>query len=137
MIVDRETGLALDATTEPKTRGRPVLWTPHAAPWQQWRLQSMAGGCVRITSEANSMALSTDKRAGDGSWVWLDPLSADSAQTWRLKTTDDGAAFLIETGTSHYALDTGRDAESWTTPILWSSHQAPWQQWMICRLPLT
>jgi len=138
LLIDRETGLALDSTTEPAAGVRPVLWTPHAAPWQQWRLRSVGTGSVQIISEAApSLVLTTDLTAGDRSWVWLDPINAGKAQKWRLKTSDDGAAFLLETKESHHALDTGGQADLHRQPILWASHWAAWQQWMICRLPLT
>lgn len=138
LLIDRETGLALDSTTTPGSGIRPVLWTSHAAPWQQWRLRPVGGGCVQITSEvAPSLTLTTDLNAGDRSWVWLDSINPGKAQTWRLNTSDDGAAFLLETRDSHHALDTGGQADRSQSPILYSSHWAAWQQWIICRLPLT
>jgi hypothetical protein len=138
LLIDRETGLALDATTEPASGIRPVLWNSHAAPWQQWRLRPTGGGSVQITSEAApSLALTTDLNAGNGSWVWLDSINPGRAQIWKLNTSDDGAAFLLETSDSHHALDTGGQADPYRSPILWASHWAAWQQWIICRLPLT
>jgi hypothetical protein len=46
------------------------------------------------------------------------------------------AAFLIQHSAATYALDTGEHAENMAEPHLWSSHWAPWQQWIICALPL-
>jgi hypothetical protein len=39
MLIERHNGLALDSTTSPHHRCRPVLWTPHGLQWQQWRFR--------------------------------------------------------------------------------------------------
>jgi len=148
MLIDRRWGLALDATTAPANRTRPVLWTPHAAPWQQWRLQRCGKGLVKIVSEHGGKVLTTDGSANDGSWAWLDTNRDRDNQEWRMTPTDDRVAFLIETKRSTHALDASRDArlpaaepdgsiENPTKPFLWSSHWAPWQQWLVVRMPLT
>lgn len=56
---------------------------------------------------------------------------------WKFKQTEDQVACLIEARKSAYALDTGRDAEKLWEPIPFSSHWAEWQQWIVCRLPLS
>lgn len=148
LLVDRRWGLALDSTTDPREGTRPVLWTPHAAPWQQWRLQHCDNGLVKIVSEHGGLVLTTDARADNGSWVWLSEDQGRDQQKWRLRPTEDRTAFLIETASSSHALDALTDSrlpaaspEGWvadpTAPILWSSHWASWQQWMLLRLPLT
>src|SRR5687767_10825743 len=68
LLIDRRWGLALDATTDPRERTRPVLWTPHAAPWQQWRIERDGRGTVRVASEHGGKVLTTDASAGDRSW---------------------------------------------------------------------
>lgn len=72
LIIDRWSGLALDSTTDPHHRTRPVLWTVHGLAWQQWRLLAAGRGLVKIVSEHGAMVLTTDATAGDGSWVWLE-----------------------------------------------------------------
>jgi hypothetical protein len=67
------------------------------------RLRPTGSGSVQITSEAApSLALTTDLNAGNGSWVWLDSINQGRAQIWKLNTSDDGAAFLLETSDSHH-----------------------------------
>jgi hypothetical protein len=138
MIVNRDTGLALDAGPETKPGDHNLLWTAHAGPWQQWRLRGVGGGQVEIVSEASRLRLTTMAETDDWGDVWLDDkVASDWSSRWRLKNTDDGAAFLIENATSGHALDAGREAEIRRVPHMWSSHGAPWQQWIIVRLPLT
>jgi hypothetical protein len=139
MIVDRDTGLALDATRDPQSGTRPVLWTPHAGPWQQWRIKPAGDRCVRIVNEYRPLTLTTDgaDRVGNHSWVWLSQEDKEVSQSWRLVPTEDKVAFAIETKTSRHTLDTTRDAVNEANPIMYETHWAPWQQWMICRLPLT
>jgi hypothetical protein len=141
LIIDRHTGLALDATQEAVRGTNPVLWTPHAPPWQQWRLQRIGGprlpsGLVRIVSEPTKLVLTAMERPHDWSPVWLEE-HGGQAQQWRLKKTEDGAAFVIEHAGSRHSLDTGAHGKNDDKPHLWSTHWESWQQWMICRLPLT
>jgi Ricin-type beta-trefoil lectin domain len=135
LIIDRNTGLALDATLEPGKGTAPVLWTPHTAPWQQWRLESAGRGLVRIVSDSSKLALTGTERPNDGSRVWLDQQSA-KAQKWHLKKSDDNVAFIVEHARTPYSLDAGTEAKNEDEPHLWATHWAPWQQWIICRLPL-
>ncbi|WFE62908.1 RICIN domain-containing protein [Micromonospora sp. WMMD714] len=148
LLIDRRWGLALDATTEPQERTRPVLWTPHAAPWQQWRIRKVGRDAVKIVSEHGGKALTTDGHAGDRSWVWLETDRNLDSQRWRMTPTDDRVAFLIEANRSAYALDARTDTKvpavakdgsiaNPTPPILWSTHWEAWQQWLIVRVPLT
>lgn len=148
LLIDRRWGLALDATTSPKERTRPVLWTPHAAPWQQWRIHRVGSGTVRIVSEHGGKVLTTDASAGDGSWTWLETDRGRDNQLWRLAPTDDRIAFVVETKQSAHALDARLDTKAPavepggsvadpTPPILWSTHWESWQQWLIVRVPLT
>ena len=52
LIIERHNGLALDAGTDSPYNGtRPVTWTTHTAPWQQWRIRAAGGGAYRIVSE--------------------------------------------------------------------------------------
>ena len=147
LIIDRDTGLALDSTTEPRNRTRPVLWTPHALPWQQWRISRTGRGAYRIASEHGGRVLTTDSQAHDRSPVWLEHDRDRPEQRWRLVPTEDSLGFIIETLRSEYSLDTtgvpvipaaheGRSVEAPTSPIMWSTHAAAWQQWMVLRLPL-
>ncbi|GGM27026.1 RICIN domain-containing protein [Dactylosporangium sucinum] len=147
LLIDRRWGLALDATREPGERTRPVLWTPHAAPWQQWRIQRAGGGTVRIASEHGGLVLTTDDPAGDRSWVWLATDEGHDHQRWRLAPTDDRVACIIEAKRSAHALDARTDTKvpavepdgsvaDPTPPILYSTHWRPWQQWLILRVPL-
>lgn len=148
LIIDRHTGLALDSTTQPETRTRPVLWTPHALPWQQWRIQSAGRGHYKVYSEHARRVLTTDERAGDGSWVWLERDCDRAEQTWRLIPTEDSLAFIIEAVRSEHSLDAttkprvpaaeeGGSVADPTPVFLWSTHRAAWQQWMIVRLPMS
>lgn len=148
LIIDRHTGLALDSRTEPQARTRPVLWTPHALPWQQWRIQPAGRGHYKIYSEHAKRVLTTDRQAGDGSWVWLERDCDRREQIWRLVPTEDCLAFIVETSNSEHSLDATRRARvpaaeedgSVSDPTevnLCNTHKAPWQQWMILRLPLS
>jgi hypothetical protein len=148
MVIDRWSGLALDSTPSPVHRTRPVLWTPHGLVWQQWRLERVRGELVRVVSEGSGLLLTTDRVAGDGSWVWLERDRDRNDQMWRLRPTEDRAAFVVETAISEHALDAGQNPRlpasggdhsisDPTSPHMWGTHWAPWQQWMIVRLPLT
>lgn len=138
MILNRETGLALDAGPNTTSGGHNVLWQPHAGPWQQWRLRGVGGGEIEILSESSGLRLTTMAMPGDWGEVWLDRKQADDWSTrWRLRSTDDGVAFVIQNATSGQALDAGEKAESGRDPHVWETHWAPWQQWIIVRLPLT
>lgn len=148
LIISRHSGLALDSTTSPQTRTRPVLWTPHALPWQQWRITPVAKGRYSIVSEHAQRVLTTDEHAGNGSWVWLERDCARPEQSWRLTPTDDSLAFVIEAAHSENSLDgttdpkipaaaEGGSVADPTPAFMWSTHGAPWQQWMILRLPLS
>jgi hypothetical protein len=59
LILSRDSGLALDAGANAKSGDHNVLWTPHAGPWQQWRLRGVAGGEVEILSESSGLRLTT------------------------------------------------------------------------------
>jgi len=148
MLIERHTGLALDSTTQPGLRTRPVMWTPHGLPWQQWRILRTGRNSFRIASNMNGMVLTTDSSAGDGSWVWLEWDRANDDQLWTLSPTEDRSAFVIETFRSKHSLDATtspanpaeneeRDLKDPTSPILWSTNRQGWQQWMVVRLPLT
>jgi hypothetical protein len=148
MIVDRWSGLALDSTTRPKHQTRPVLWTTHALPWQQWRIAQVDGDLVKITSEHGGLALTTDQEVGDGSWLWLEKDRGDDNQLWRLHQAKDRGAFAIYSQRSNYALDATRDPrlpaaheshdiENPTPPLLWENRWDAWQQWIVSRLPLS
>lgn len=148
LIIDRWSGLALDSTTDPHHRTRPVLWTVHGLAWQQWRLLAAGRGLVKIVSEHGAMVLTTDATAGDGSWVWLEKDRDRDDQKWRASPTRDRSAFVIETRRSQHALDATTDPKlpaghedhsvhEPTSPFVWGTHSEAWQQWVIVRLPLT
>jgi hypothetical protein len=142
LMIDCRWSLALDATTSPKERTRPVLWTPHAAAWQQWRIRGTGSGTVKIVSEHGGKVLTTDAAAGDWSWVWLETDRGRDNQRWRLAPTDDRVAFVVETKQSAHALDARTDTKvpavephgsvaDPTPPILWSTH---WEALLRSRL---
>lgn len=140
LIIDRQTGLALDATPDAESGTRPILWHPHAGPWQQWRLQASGRGLVRIMNEHSQTFLTTDEPPGNGSWVWLDKHRQSKLQEWRLKPTEERAALVVETKGASFGLDSGRagEAEVGDPPILWDTQpEVAWQQWIICRLPIS
>ena len=148
MLIERHSGLALDSTADPEHKTRPVLWTPHGLPWQQWRIEKAGRQLIRITSVRSGLVLSTDRSCGDGSWVWQERDRDRVDQRWRLLPMKDRTAFVIETADSAHALDATTDPDVPasredrstnvpSSPILWSTHGAPWQQWIILRLPLT
>lgn len=139
LILNRHSGLALDAKTDAAVGKHTTLWSAHAAPWQQWRIRKVGRGNVEIISEPSGLRLTTMRMAADWSEVWLhDKPRPDWSIEWRLIPTDDRAAFVIENGTSVHALDPGYVATDHhgVDPYVWSTHGAPWQQWMIVRLPL-
>ena len=147
MLVERHSGLALDSTTGPEHKSRPVLWTPHGLQWQQWRIQSSGRGLYKIASEMNGMVLTTDVTPSDGSRVWLERDRDRDDQLWRLIPSHDRAAFVVESMRSEHSLDSTpdpkvpaatseRDVSDPTSPLLWTTHWRAWQQWLVVRLPL-
>jgi hypothetical protein len=138
MILSRDTGLALDAGPHTKAGHHNVLWKPHAGPWQQWRLHGVGGGEVEILSESSGFRLTAMAKRQDWGGVWLDSkLANDWSTRWRLKSTDDGVAFLIQNAASGYALDAGQKPEDPPRPHMWRPNWSAWQQWIVVRLPLT
>ena len=98
-------------------------------------------------SEHSGTVLSTDQRAGNQSWVWLEKDHERDEQRWRLAPTEDKVAFVIETAKSSYAIDAtkhprlpaseeARSISDPTEPQMWETHSAAWQQWLVVRLPL-
>ena len=86
----------------------------------------------------------TDERAGDGSWVWLERDCDRAEQTWRLIPTEDSLASIIEAVRSEHSLyattnpkvpaaEEGGSVTDPTPVFLRSTHRASWQQWMIAR----
>jgi hypothetical protein len=139
LILSRDTGLALDAGQDAKSGSHTGLWAPHAAPWQQWRLRGVGGGQIEIVSESCQRRLTTMATGYDWGEIWLDRKERpDWSSRWRLRATKDGAAFLIENARSGFALDAGEKATNGRDPHVWGeSHWAPWQQWIVVRLPLS
>lgn len=139
MIVNRDKGLSLDSGLEAKSGDHSVLWSPHAAPWQQWRLNSVGGGIIEIVSESSGLRLTTMARQHGWGEVWLDDKAKAGWSTrWRLRAADDGAAFVIQNADSGAALDAGQNAQNGKDPGVWhETHWAAWQQWVIMRLPLS
>ncbi|OHV28612.1 hypothetical protein BCD49_37790 [Pseudofrankia sp. EUN1h] len=139
LIINRDTGLALDAHPDAKPGGHTCLWQPHAAPWQQWRLHGTGGGTIEIISESSGLYLTAMAEGHEWGETWLhDTVKPGWSRQWRIKNTDDGVAFAIQNATSGYALDAGQHAENLSDPHLWpTTHWDPWQQWIIARLPLT
>ncbi|WP_322762622.1 RICIN domain-containing protein [Frankia sp. Cr2] len=54
MIINRDSGLALDAHPDAKVGDHTCLWQSHAAPWQQWRLKNTDDGVAFIIENAAS-----------------------------------------------------------------------------------
>jgi hypothetical protein len=137
MILSRATGLALDCGPDGHSGKHNVLWTPHAGPWQQWRLRGIGAGQLEIVSEHTNLRLTTMAKGYDWGETWCDrKLHSDWSTKWRLKTSDDGVAFVIENASSGFALDAGRDATNGRDPHVSETNWDPWQQWIILRLPL-
>ena len=44
LILNRHSGLALDAKPDAEVGGHATLWPAHAAPWQQWRIRKAGRG---------------------------------------------------------------------------------------------
>jgi hypothetical protein len=139
LILNRHSGLALDAKPDAPVGGHTTLWSAHAAPWQQWRIRKSGQGNVEIISEPSALRLTTMRTAADWGEVWLHDKPRPGWSTeWRLTPSDDRVAFVIENAASTHALDPGHVAEDHhgVDPYVWSTHYEPWQQWMIVRLPL-
>jgi hypothetical protein len=101
LILNRDTGLALDAGQEAKSGAHTVLWQAHGAPWQQWRLHGVGGGAVEIVSESSGLRLTTMAEGFDWGEVWLDRKTHSNRSTrWRLSAAEDGSAFLIRNADS-------------------------------------
>lgn len=139
LILNRYSGLALDAQIDAGAGGHTTLWPPHAAPWQQWRLRRNVEGAVEITSESAGLQLTTMRAGGDWTGVWLDDkVASDWSALWQLRPTEDRVAFVIQNAHSSHALDAGRKLDEHRSgePHIWSTNWEPWQQWLIVRLPL-
>jgi hypothetical protein len=136
LVIERHSGLALDSTDDPQVGASPVLYHVHGLPWQQWRIKPSDQGTVTITAEVGGLALSAPRRPEDRSPVRLTRKTPGDECRWRLLATDDGSAYLVESAVSEHALDATEKPELLSSPHLWSSHWAPWQQWIICRLPM-
>lgn len=136
MLIERAAGLALDSTTAPSVGSRPLLWNAHGGPCQRWYVRSVARGQVKLLSELENLALAAEGTPGEWTPIHLERPSDSRHQLWKLRPTDDGVAFLIESALSAHAFDAGRDPEIEREPALWASHWASWQQWVIARLPL-
>jgi hypothetical protein len=136
LIIERQAGLALDVTYEPTAGTRPVLYTVHGLPWQRWNIRPAGQGTVTITAEHGGLALAAPRAPDDWSPLTLERTASEPHQRWRLRQTDDGSAFLIESAVSAHAIDATQEPTNLSSPHLWSSHWAAWQQWVICRLPI-
>ncbi|HWO67558.1 MAG TPA: RICIN domain-containing protein [Umezawaea sp.] len=136
LVVERQSGLALDSRQEPVEGSSPVLYPVHGLPWQHWRISPARRGTVRITTGINGLALTAPRSPEDWSPVRMNRVTSGEEQLWRLRPTDDGSAFLIESAVSEHALDATEKPEWLASPHLWSTHWAAWQQWVICRLPM-
>ncbi|MFT7840697.1 RICIN domain-containing protein [Saccharothrix sp. BKS2] len=137
LIIERQSGLALDSTQEPHEGSSPVFYGTHGLPWQHWRIKPAGRGTFTITSATGDLALSAPRRPEDWSPVHLRRPNSSNEQRWRLHPTDDGSAFLIESAVSPHALDATQQPERLASPHLWSTHWKAWQQWIICRLPMS
>lgn len=146
LVIDRWSGLALDATVEPQRQTQPVLWTVHGEPWQRWRLVRLRNKRVLLMSDHGGLVLTTDSPPGDRSWVWLDSYRGYEQQEWNVTPSDDGCAFQIESATSAYALDardhpripaTGEDhaIADPSSPVMMRNANRRTQEWTIARLP--
>ncbi len=139
LILNRANGLALDAGPDSKAGAHSVLWSAHAAPWQQWRLRK-TGDEVEIASASNGLSLTTMATGSKWAETWLDDkVHPDWSRRWKLSSTKDQAAFAIENASSGYALDAGMepDKDNKHDPHIWPTTWDPWQQWIIARLPFT
>jgi hypothetical protein len=141
LLLNRHSGLALDARADPRVGDHSTLWSAHAAPWQQWRLREAGRGTVEIVSESSGLRLTTMAKPNDWGEVWLHrDRPSDWSGRWRLNPTEDRAAFQIQNATSPHSLDAGRDLarqEENGDPHVWTGNWDPWQQWIVVRLPLT
>jgi hypothetical protein len=137
LLIERQSGLALDVTQEPKAGTQPVLYSVHGLAWQRWFITPDGRGTVRIVAELGGLALAAPHLPEDWSPLRLQRATPGDEQLWRLRPTDDGAAFLVESAISDHAIDATEQPQSLSSPHLWSSHWAPWQQWVICRLPIS
>ena len=85
LILNRDTGLALDAGPTAKAGDHTCLWAAHAAPWQQWRLRGVGGGQVEIVSESCQRRLTTMSAGFEWGETWLDRKDRkDWSSRWRL-----------------------------------------------------
>lgn len=139
LILNRANGLALDAGSESGVGAHNVLWPAHAAPWQQWRLRK-SGDEIEIVSESNGLWVTTMATGHKWGETWLhNQVHHDWSRRWKLKSTEDRAAFFIQNASSGFALDAGAqpDEENKHDPHVWPANTDPWQQWIIVRLPFT
>ena len=85
LLLNRQNGLALDARADAHPGTNPIIWSAHAAPWQQWRLETVGTRRARIISEPTKLVLTPAGEPWDWSPVSLQQLRNDDSQAWRLR----------------------------------------------------
>lgn len=138
MVINRASGLALDATPDADVGTHNQLWSAHGAPWQQWKLEGASKGAVSIVSQTSRLRLTTMKKGFDWGETWQhNQLAHDWSDRWHLEPTDDRAAFYIVNTDSGFALDAGEEQTNGADPHVRAKTGGSWQQWLVLRLPLS
>jgi hypothetical protein len=105
-------------------------------PWQRWLVERQRSGFSKIQSDAFGLYLQRDAKPTDGSEVTLAEAYSANTQLWALRPTEDETAFVVAASTGNFVLDGTTGDGLRTAPRLRTASGAPWQQWLIVRLPL-
>jgi hypothetical protein len=133
VLVARDQGCALDVGREQEPGWSPWKWPLHGQGPQQWLVRPAGAGAHLLVHGPSGLALTAG--GDEGSRPTVERACGSAAQRWELRPTGDGAAVAIRSGATGLVLDATRDTEPGAHPVMWSAHGAPWQQWLVARLP--
>jgi hypothetical protein len=133
LLIVRSAGLALD-TAFGSEEHNPILWPPHAELHQLWYFRKTDyRDQFEIISVANGLALDAHRNNKASRPAVMRSRHGTNHQRWRLLSTADGAACLIESVSSGHVLDVPWEAgpETRTPPVLYSRHGGRNQQFIV------
>jgi hypothetical protein len=130
LIIARDCGLALDAGRQPGPGKVPLLWAPHAQPWQLWFIHSSGHqGEAIVTSMACNLALDSTRPAQHH--FQLREREDEVWQRWRILDAPDGVGYMLQSAHNGKFLTADRRSVNGWKPWFESRHGRLSQQWVI------